>query len=170
MHHTRRLLQTRKQSTMVKGVAVFKDAAIQGEVVIMNYKQGVMVRAKFTKLPPGPHGFHIHKAGDLRGEGCMGLCEHYDIGHHVHGAGPTSKKERHTGDLGNISLPAKQSSIRKSYYIKGPRVADLLGRSLIVHEGEDDLGKGGHDDSKTTGHSGKRMGCAIIGRALCSAK
>lgn len=165
MYRKHRLLQTRKQSSMVRGVAVFKETAIQGEVVITGYKQGVLLKAKFTKLPPGPHGFHIHKAGDLRGEGCMGLCEHYDIGHHVHGAGPTSKKERHTGDLGNISLPAKQSCIRKSYYIKGPCVMDLLGRSLIVHEGEDDLGQGGHDDSKTTGHSGKRMGCAIIGRS-----
>ena len=159
--------QTQKRAN-IKGVAVFKDNTIQGEVVIINAKQGVLLKAKFTKLPSGPHGFHIHKAGDLRGEGCMGLCEHYDLGHHVHGAGPTSKKERHTGDLGNISIPVKKSYVRKSYYIKGPRVLDLLGRSLIVHEGEDDLGQGGHDDSKTTGHSGKRMGCAIIGRSLCT--
>lgn len=159
---------TRKQPKSLIGVAVFKDAEIQGEVVITNCKQGVMLKAIFTKLPPGPHGFHIHKAGDLRGEGCMGLCEHYDLGRHVHGAGPTSKKERHTGDLGNISMPSKKSRVRKSYYVKGPSVADLLGRSLIVHEGEDDLGQGDHDDSKTTGHSGKRMGCAIIGRSLCS--
>jgi Cu/Zn superoxide dismutase len=160
--------RTRKQSKTLTGVAVFKEDAIQGDVVITAYKQGVLLKATFTKLPPGPHGFHIHKAGDLRGEGCMGLCEHYDLGHHVHGAGPTSKKERHTGDLGNIAISSKKSRVRKTYYVKGPSVLDLLGRSLIVHEGEDDLGQGGHDDSKTTGHSGKRMGCAIIGRSLCS--
>ena len=159
---------TRKRSSALQGVAVFKDADIQGEVVIKDHQQGVRLIAIFTKLPSGPHGFHIHKAGDLRGEGCMGLCEHYDVGHHVHGAGPTSKKERHTGDLGNIALPSKKTRIRKSYYIKGTSVHDLLGRSIIVHEGEDDLGKGGYDDSKTTGHSGKRMGCAIIGRSLCA--
>ena len=160
--------RTRKRSSALKGVAVFKEGPIQGEVVITGYKQGVLLKALFTKLPPGPHGFHIHKAGDLRGEGCMGLCEHYDIGHHVHGAGPTSKKERHTGDLGNIAISGKKAYVRKSYYIKGPCVLDLLGRSLIVHEGKDDLGQGDYDDSKTTGHSGKRMGCAIIGRALCA--
>ena len=43
---------------------------------------------------------------------------------------------------------------------------DLLGRSIIVHEGEDDLGQGGFEDSKITGHSGKRVGCAIIGRTF----
>lgn len=159
---------TRKRPNALTGVAVFKDTAIQGEVVITNKGEGVVLKATFTKLPPGPHGFHIHKAGDLRGEGCMGLCEHYDLGHHIHGAGPTSKKERHTGDLGNIAISSKKSRFQKAYYIKGPSVLDLLGRSLIVHEGEDDLGKGKWEDSKTTGHSGKRMGCAIIGRSLCS--
>jgi Cu/Zn superoxide dismutase len=148
------------------GVAVFKEKEIQGEVVLSDRKQGVYLVAVFTKLPLGPHGFHIHKAGDLRGEGCMGLCEHYDIGHHCHGAGPTSKKERHTGDLGNITIRKGARRIRKTYYIKGTSVKDLVGRSIIVHEGEDDLGQGGFEDSKITGHSGKRMGCAIIGRAF----
>lgn len=156
---------TRKNKNACKGIAVFKENGIQGEVMLSDRKQGVYLVAVFTKLPPGPHGFHIHKAGDLRGEGCMGLCEHYDIGHHCHGAGPTSKRERHTGDLGNI-MKTGTRRVRKTYYIKGTSVADLLGRSIIVHEGEDDLGQGGFEDSKITGHSGKRMGCAIIGRTF----
>jgi Cu-Zn family superoxide dismutase len=41
---------------------------------------------------------------------------------------------------------------------------------LIVHADEDDLGKGDFPDSKTTGHSGKRIGCAIFGRAMCPTK
>jgi Cu-Zn family superoxide dismutase len=150
---------------VMNGVAVFKDNGIQGEVVLTNKGRGVHIIAHFIKLPKGPHGFHIHKAGDLRGEGCMGLCEHYDIGHHVHGAGPTSKRERHTGDLGNISIKSNKKYVKKTYYIRGTSVQDLIGRSIIVHEGEDDLGQGGFEDSKTTGHSGKRIGCAIIGRA-----
>jgi Cu/Zn superoxide dismutase len=153
-------------------IAVFKTDKIEGEVLVSDYRDGVKLKADFKKLPPGKHGFHIHKAGDLRGEGCKGLCEHYDIGNNSHGGEPKhggepgNTKERHTGDLGNIEL--KDGKFSKIYYIKETSVKDLWGRSIIVHEDEDDLGKGGHEDSKVTGHSGARIGCAIFGRALCS--
>ena len=39
----------------------------------------------------------------------------------------------------------------------------VIGRSLVIHEDEDDLGKGGFPDSLTTGHAGKRLDCAVIG-------
>jgi hypothetical protein len=69
----------------VSAVAVFKTDIIVGDVLVTPHKDGVKVQAHFTKLPPGKHGFHIHKAGDLRGEGCHGLCEHYDVGKNSHG-------------------------------------------------------------------------------------
>ena len=47
-------------------VAVFKTDKIEGDVVVTNHRGGVKVYARFTRLPPGPHGFHIHKGGDLR--------------------------------------------------------------------------------------------------------
>lgn len=39
----------------------------------------------------------------------------------------------------------------------------IIGRAVVVHEEEDDLGLGGKPDSKTTGHAGGRLGCGIIG-------
>ena len=87
-----------------EAVAVFKTDRIKGEVLVINYRDGVKLKANFTELPPGKHGFHIHKAGDLRGEGCHGLCEHYDIGKNTHGGSPEHGGQRHTGDLGNIEL------------------------------------------------------------------
>ena len=144
-------------------VAVFQHPDIQGEVVFLASNGGVEVRATFTKLPKGLHGFHIHKAGDLRGKGCKGACEHFDITGSDHGDAPPSNGPRHTGDLGNIQGP--RCSHR--YFLKELQIEELYGRSVIIHEDEDDLGKGPHDDSKTTGHSGARIGCAIIGRISC---
>lgn len=151
-------------------VAVLRTKEVEGEVVAMRFRDGIKLTVHVTKLPKGKHGFHIHKGGDLRGEGCKGLCEHYDIGNHTHGDGPTSKRERHTGDLGNIEIPVGEKQFEKTYFLAGVSIPELWGRSIIVHEKEDDLGKGGHEDSITTGNSGARIACGIFGRTTCMSR
>jgi superoxide dismutase, Cu-Zn family len=149
------------------GVAYFSSQTVKGEVLFSSKKGGraTEIKAYFTELPKGKHGFHIHRAGDLRGEGCIGACEHYHRGAPCdHGSEPTGQRnqKRHTGDLGNI-----EQGKQYTYIIYAP-LMDLFGRSVIVHADEDDLGKGVEEDSKTTGHSGARIGCALIGRASMS--
>jgi len=106
---------------------------------------------------------HIHEAGDLS-EKCMGACAHFNPYNKKHG-GPTSK-ERHVGDLGNIRFDARgvakfrmEDSLVK---LRGTK-ANVIGRSVVIHEDMDDLGMGNHNDSLTTGHAGKRITCAVIG-------
>jgi Cu-Zn family superoxide dismutase len=41
----------------------------------------------------------------------------------------------------------------------------VIGRALVVHAGEDDLGLGGKPDSKTTGAAGGRLACCVVGIA-----
>ena len=148
-------------SPVQHAVAVLDTKEVKGEVTFDTEAGGVRVRAKFTELS-GQHGFHIHKAGDLRGEGCKGACDHYHVGAaQNHGGAPNTKGERHTGDLGNVTKGSY------SYMLHGISVADLLGRSIIIHADKDDLGKGNAPDSLTTGHSGARIACAVIGRAKC---
>ena len=146
-------------------VAVFQTSDVIGNVIITSESRGVRVRAEFTKLPPGLHGFHIHKAGDLRGDGCKGACDHWSLKPAVHGGAPGHVGERHTGDLGNI----EGQSCSHSYFLSGVVLSDLYGRSMIVHADPDDLGLGMAPDSKTTGASGARIACAVIGRIECHA-
>jgi len=152
----------------MKGVATFKgEGGVEGDTTFEDSTSGLVIRAKFTRLPSGEHGFHIHSNGDLRGEGCLGACSHYEKGPKRNHGGAPGSGERHTGDLGNISRVGHTYS----YKLAGVTVLDLLGRSLIVHADPDDLGKGGEVDSLTTGHSGKRIACSLIGRAVnCDAK
>jgi Cu-Zn family superoxide dismutase len=142
-------------------VAVFDTKFVKGTVLFTDFANGVKVEALFTHLPPGEHGFHIHKNGDLREKGCKGACEHFHVGPPQHHGGPPKMGgQRHTGDLGNVSI----DSGKKTYTLRGIHSSDLLGRSMIIHQDEDDYGKGGFEDSLTTGHSGARIACAIIGR------
>jgi Cu-Zn family superoxide dismutase len=146
-----------------KAVAVFDNGLVKGVVTFSDRKAGLYICATFTKLPKGPHGFHIHKAGDLRGDGCKLACDHYHKGPPCdHGGPPGWKGSRHTGDLGNIKELGTYT-----YTLKDVSTDELIGRSVIVHADEDDYGLGGQDDSLTTGHSGARIGCAIIGLVNC---
>jgi len=152
----------RIHSSMEKAVAVFNSRSVKGTVLFSNRKNGLHIEATFTQLPHGLHGFHIHKAGDLRGEGCKLACDHYHKGPPCnHGGPPSLKGERHTGDLGNVEEG------RYTYTLHDVTVSDILGRSVIIHADADDYGKGNKEDSLTTGHSGARIGCAVIGRVMC---
>jgi Cu/Zn superoxide dismutase len=111
----------------------------------------------------------------LRGKGCQGACDHFHVGPPCrHGSAPSAgtrkrkhtKHSRHSGDLGNIPRTTPQHPFRRTYPLTDFPPHVLWGRSLMVHEKEDDLGLGSHPDSGTTGHSGARIACAIFGRAL----
>lgn len=150
---------------MATAVASFKQNDINGSAFVYSYKDGSKLVATFTTLPKGKHGFHIHTSGDLREDGCSGACDHWHKGKSCsHGSAPNkTRKQRHTGDLGNIEGPGPY---KNNYFLKGVKPSELWGRTLIIHQDEDDLGLGNYPDSKTTGHSGKRIGCAIFGRGV----
>lgn len=72
---------------------------------------------------------------------------------------------RHVGDLGNIKV--NDEGICDTTFHDGlinlSGEASIIGRGLVIHEGEDDLGKGGHPDSLKTGNAGGRAACGVIG-------
>lgn len=69
------------------------------------------------------------------------------------------------GDLGNVSTDASgvAKGSKKDSLVKllGPN--SVIGRSVVVHSGTDDLGKGGNEESLKTGNAGTRPACGVIG-------
>lgn len=73
---------------------------------------------------------------------------------------------RHIGDLGNVrSVNGVAVTKFSDQVINLHGMRSVIGRSVVVHTGTDDLGKGGHPDSKKTGNAGGRAGCGVIGIA-----
>jgi len=123
----------------------------------------VVIEGEVNGLAKGKHGFHIHQLGDLT-QGCTSAGPHYNPFNKEHG-GPTDK-ERHIGDLGNLDSDGKKATFKlEDSLVKLVGDTSVIGRSVVVHVNEDDYGKGGFPDSKTTGHAGGRVACGVIGRA-----
>ncbi|KAM6909016.1 copper chaperone for superoxide dismutase [Xenentodon cancila] len=136
--------------------------SVQGVVRFLQLsEQYCLIDGTIDGLDPGPHGLHVHALGDLT-QDCLSCGEHFNPFGQQHG-GP-GDSERHVGDLGNVVAgPDGRASFRlEDSQIK---VWDVIGRSLVVDAGEDDLGRGSHPLSKQTGNSGERLACGIIARS-----
>lgn len=145
------------------------DTGVRGRVVFKQAKNGegnVKIVVKVTGLKPGKHGFHIHERGDLS-QGCTSAGGHFNPFGVPHGGPEDAPSERHCGDLGNI-VAGEDGTAEielEDYLISLQGGRSIIGRSVIIHADEDDLGRGGHADSKTVGHAGARVACGVIGIA-----
>ncbi|KAF8930171.1 copper/zinc superoxide dismutase [Dissophora ornata] len=150
----------------VKAVCVFRsnEKNVTGTIHFTQEVENhpVHVHAELTGLTPGKHGFHIHEFGDNT-NGCMSAGGHFNPHGHTHGA-PTAQV-RHAGDLGNVTVGDDGKVVfdttDSQLKLIGPH--SIIGRTVVVHEGEDDLGLGGHELSPTTGNAGGRAACGVIG-------
>jgi Cu-Zn family superoxide dismutase len=156
----------------INSIATLNSEKVNGYVLFHQCDPSEPVSVKFEiKGPPNQtHAIHIHEFGDLR-RGCDSLGLHFNPTNETHGS-IFYDMPRHAGDLinnltfdksGNFLFEYKDQSI--SLY---PSNKSIIGRSIVIHEKEDDLGLGqGKDrqESLKTGNAGKRICCAVIG--LC---
>lgn len=142
-------------------------SGIFGFVMFEEYKNYVQVTFKLENFPkPNTmYAVHIHEYGDLR-DGCTSLGSHFNPFDSTHGSLTENYHKRHVGDMMNNLMTNSKKECFYSYKDESLRLSgkySILGRSLVIHEGMDDAGKGGFPDSLVTGHAGKRMACGIIG-------
>lgn len=151
----------------MQAIAVFSDKKVRGTVRFSeNAKTGLVdIDIDVEGLKKNAkHGFHVHECGDLT-DGCESMCAHFNPYGKAHGG--QDSKNRHVGDLGNLITDkdgcAKYRTSDHMIRLRG-YTANIIGRGLVIHADEDDCGLGVFSDSTTTGHSGKRIACAVIGQ------
>ena len=167
---------------MKKAVCVLTNnkSGISGHIEFHEYKHYMKIFIDIKGLSPGLHGFHIHQTGDLR-KGCDSLCSHFNPYNTLHGDIKDNKQNRHIGDLGNINVDSNGNAKynMNDKLIRLSCKCNIIGRSVVIHEKEDDLGLGGiekdengeyiiidkkiHSESIKTGNAGKRIACGVIG-------
>merc|ERR1712215_218189 len=121
-------------------------------------EKDTMFMGNISNLPQGKHGFHVHQKGDL-GNQCKDAGGHYNPENKTHG--DLGAQERHEGDFGNI-VSDEDKTARVMITSKNTDLNKLIGRALVVHDKEDDLGLKGTEESKGTGSAGARLDCCII--------
>ncbi|CAH2355169.1 superoxide dismutase [Cu-Zn] 1 [[Candida] railenensis] len=151
---------------MVKAVAVLRgDAKVGGTVTFEQKSESDPTFISWEisgNTPNALRGFHVHQFGDNT-NGCTSAGPHFNPFQTNHGA--PEDEERHVGDLGNITTDSDgvAKGTKQDLLVKLIGENSIIGRTVVVHDGTDDLGKGGHADSLKTGNAGGRPACGVIG-------
>lgn len=144
----------------VVAVAVLQprsDSSVSGTVTFTEIDGGVAIEAEIAGATPGLHGIHLHEIGDCSAEDFTSTGGHFNPTGAPHG-GPADA-ERHAGDFGNIEVGADGNgylALESDRLSLDDAENAVVGRAVILHEGEDDL------VSQPTGAAGARSACGVV--------
>lgn len=147
--------------TQISSNLINNKAETIGTVKVKAAGTGVLLELKAIMLPPGSHGFHMHKIAD-----CSDLATFKSTGGHVNQGkerhGFLNHDGHHDGDLPNL-LVGKDGKAQLEIYI--PRISlssgssnllDEDGSALILHAQPDDY------SAQPIGGAGKRIACSEL--------
>lgn len=131
-----------------------------GTIVISERAPGISMKIDVTGIPPGPHGFHVHETGncepavkDDTKQAALAAGGHYDPADAKSHKGPEGKG--HKGDL--PLLTATDKGVNAVVAADHLTLADLRGRSLMIHAGGDT-----YSDTPENGGGAARIACGVI--------
>ena len=131
-----------------------------GTIAVSETSDGLSMKISVSGVSDGEHGFHVHEKGDCGpgtkdGKAQAGLAAgpHFDPQATKSHKGPGG--HGHAGDL--PLLTAKDGKIDQSVSVKGVKLADVAGRSLMIHEAGDN-----YSDTPENGGGKGRIACGVI--------
>lgn len=134
------------------------DTDVAGTVTFTQTGEGVVIEASISGVTPGLHGIHLHEKGDCSADDFTSTGGHFNPTGDPHG-GPNDSI-RHAGDFGNITVGADGSGylelLSDMLSVEPTAENTVIGRAVILHEGEDDL------ESQPTGAAGARLACGTV--------
>lgn len=143
----------------MKGMADLKGSLaypkISGHVEFYEWGNGTLIKAEVHHLPDKElnnfFGFHIHENGN-----CGNPADFMDAGSHYR-KGKTLHPQ-HDGDL--TMLYSNNGYAFLSMFTQRFQVSEIIGRTVVIHEGMDDF------KTDPAGNSGKRIACGSIKKEL----
>lgn len=124
---------------------------LKGLVRFYQRRQCVLIEANVQGLPnteTGFFGFHIHAGGSCTGTAFADTGSHYNP--------PEAPHPTHAGDL-----PPLLSCKGHAYLAVATgrfRLADIIGRTVVIHDGPDDF------HTQPAGNAGTKIACGVIHR------
>ena len=133
-----------------------------GTITVEDTPYGALFSPALKGLAPGLHGFHVHENGNCGPKAKDGtIVPGLDAGGHYDPTGSGRHEGPygvgHIGDLPPLYVNAEGAS---TLPVLAPRlkVADIKGRSLMVHAGGDNFA----DQPKKLGGGGPRKACGVV--------
>lgn len=134
----------------IYGTVLFKQDSPQSKLSVSLHLRG------FDRDTAEAKAVHIHQFGDLS-SGCASAGGHYNpinVNHPLH-----------PGDFGNFVTQNGRINARIESDATLFGGLTVIGRAVVVHQQQDDLGRGGDAASLQNGNAGPRIGCCVIGIA-----
>lgn len=152
--------ETEHQKTLLVQMEPKSGSNLSGTVEFTEEGGGVTMKARINGLATGTHAMHIHETGDCSAADASSAGGHWNPTFEQHGEWGDDEGF-HRGDIGNFETNADgvaEFTFSTDQWCIGcdDQKKNIVGKSIIVHDGVDDY------ESQPSGNSGTRVGCGVI--------